>query len=123
VHVSNDLGRLLNQTDKLAQQRKDAYVSSELFVLAALDDRGALGDMLRKAGAAKGAIEQAIDRIRGGQKVDDPNAEEQRQALEKYNGRPDPARRAGQARPGDRPRRRDPPGDPDPAAAHQDNPS
>jgi len=84
VHVSNDLGRLLNQTDKLAQQRKDAYVSSELFVLAALDDRGALGDMLRKAGAAKGAIEQAIDRIRGGQKVDDPNAEDQRQALEKY---------------------------------------
>ena len=84
VHVSNDLGRLLNQTDKLAQQRKDAYVSSELFVLAALDDRGALGDLLRKAGAAKGAIEQAIDRIRGGQKVDDPNAEEQRQALEKF---------------------------------------
>jgi ATP-dependent Clp protease ATP-binding subunit ClpB len=84
VHVSNDLGRLLNQTDKLAQQRKDAYVSSELFVLAALDDRGVLGDILRKAGAAKGAIEQAIDRIRGGQKVDDPNAEEQRQALEKY---------------------------------------
>jgi ATP-dependent Clp protease ATP-binding subunit ClpB len=84
VHVSNDLARLLNQTDKLAQQRKDAYVSSELFVLAALDDRGALGEMLRKAGAAKGAIEQAIDRIRGGQKVDDPNAEEQRQALEKY---------------------------------------
>jgi ATP-dependent Clp protease ATP-binding subunit ClpB len=84
VHVSNDLGRLLNQTDKLAQQRKDAYISSELFVLAALDDRGQLGDLLRRAGAAKGAIEQAIDRIRGGQKVDDPNAEEQRQALEKY---------------------------------------
>ena len=84
VHVSNDLGRLLNQTDKLAQQRKDAYISSELFALAALDDRGPLGDLLRKAGAAKGAIEQAIDRIRGGQKVDDPNAEEQRQALEKY---------------------------------------
>jgi ATP-dependent Clp protease ATP-binding subunit ClpB len=84
VHVSNDLARLLNQADKLAQQRKDAYVSSELFVLAALDDRGQLGEVLRKAGAAKGAVEQAIDRIRGGQKVDDPNAEEQRQALEKY---------------------------------------
>ncbi len=84
VHLSNDLGRLLNQTDKLAQQRKDAYVSSELFVLAALEDRGQLGDLLRKAGAAKGAIDQAIERIRGGQKVDDPNAEEQRQALEKY---------------------------------------
>ena len=84
VHLSNDLGRLLNVTDKLAQTRKDQYISSELFVLAALEDRGPLGELLRKTGAAKGAIEQAIDKLRGGQKVDDPNAEEQRQALEKY---------------------------------------
>ncbi|MCF1183006.1 ATP-dependent chaperone ClpB [Marichromatium gracile] len=84
VHVGNDLGRLLNQTDKLAQQRQDQYVSSELFVLAALDDRGELGRVLREAGASKGALERAIDSVRGGQKVDDPNAEEQRQALEKY---------------------------------------
>jgi ATP-dependent Clp protease ATP-binding subunit ClpB len=84
VHVSNDLGRLLNQTDKLAQQRKDQYISSELFVLAALDDRGELGRLLRENGAAKGPIEQAIDRVRGGQAVTDPNAEESRQALEKY---------------------------------------
>jgi len=84
VHISNDLGRLLNITDKLAQTRKDQYISSELFVLAALDDRGTLGELLRKAGAAKGSIEQAITKLRGGQKVDDPNAEEQRRALEKY---------------------------------------
>jgi len=84
VHVGNDLGRLLNQTDKLAQQRQDQYVSSELFVLAALDDRGELGRVLREAGASKGALERAIESVRGGQKVDDPNAEEQRQALEKY---------------------------------------
>jgi ATP-dependent Clp protease ATP-binding subunit ClpB len=84
VHVSNDLARLLNITDKLAQNRKDQYISSELFVLAALEDRGTLGELLRKTGAAKGSIEQAIDKMRGGQKVDDPNAEEQRQALEKY---------------------------------------
>jgi ATP-dependent Clp protease ATP-binding subunit ClpB len=84
VHVSNELGRLLNQTDKLAQQRKDQYISSELFVLAALDDKGATGDILRKAGASKGALEKAIDQVRGGQSVDDPNAEEQRQALQKY---------------------------------------
>ncbi len=84
VHVSNDLGRLLNVTDKLAQDRKDAYISSELFLLAALDDKGPLGQLLRKAGAEKQAIEQAIEAVRGGQKVDDPNAEEQRQALEKY---------------------------------------
>ncbi|MCG6985342.1 MAG: ATP-dependent chaperone ClpB [Thiocapsa sp.] len=84
VHVGNDLGRLLNQTDKLAQQRNDQYISSELFVLAGLDDRGALGNALREAGASKGAIEKAIEAVRGGQSVDDPNAEEQRQALEKY---------------------------------------
>ena len=84
VHLSNELGRLLNQTDKLAQQRKDQYISSELFVLAGLDDRGELGQLLRKAGAAKGPVEQAIEQMRGGQSVDDPNAEEQRQALQKY---------------------------------------
>ncbi len=84
IHLSNELGRLLNQTDKLAQQRKDQYISSELFVLAAVEDQGDLGELLRKAGADKGAIEQAIEQMRGGQTVDDPNAEEQRQALEKY---------------------------------------
>ena len=84
LHLGNDLNRLLNQTDKLAQQRNDQYISSELFVLAALDDKGALGAMLREAGASKGAIERAIASVRGGQAVNDPNAEEQRQALEKY---------------------------------------
>ncbi|MFQ5470868.1 MAG: ATP-dependent chaperone ClpB [Gammaproteobacteria bacterium] len=84
VHVSNDLGRLLNLSDKLAQKRKDQYISSELFVLAALEDGGQLGTLLRQAGAAKGSVEQAIEELRGGQKIDDPNAEEQRQALEKY---------------------------------------
>jgi ATP-dependent Clp protease ATP-binding subunit ClpB len=84
VHVSNDLGRLLNITDKLAQQRKDAYISSELFLLAVLEDKGGVGALLRKAGASKGLLEQAIDSLRGGQQVNDPNAEDQRQALEKY---------------------------------------
>ena len=84
VHISNDLGRLLNQTDKLAQQRKDSYISSELFVLAAVEESGPVGELLRRAGAAKGPLEQATDTMRGGQAVDDPNAEEQRQALEKY---------------------------------------
>ncbi|OYV78225.1 MAG: ATP-dependent chaperone ClpB [Chromatiales bacterium 21-64-14] len=84
VSISNELGRMFNVTDKLAQQRKDQYLSSELFVLAAVEDKGALGDLLRKAGASKAGIERAIDELRGGQKVDDPNAEDQRQALEKY---------------------------------------
>ncbi|MGA1690453.1 MAG: ATP-dependent chaperone ClpB [Sedimenticolaceae bacterium] len=84
VHLSNDLGRLMNQTDKLAQERKDQYISSELFVLAAMEDKGALGDALRKAGGSKTAINKAIDNVRGGASIDDPNAEEQRQALDKY---------------------------------------
>ena len=84
VHLSNELGRLLNVTDKLAQQRKDSYISSELFILAAFEDKGSVGELLRQAGASKSLIEQAIDKLRGGQQVDDPNAEEQRQALEKY---------------------------------------
>jgi len=84
VHISNDLGRLLNVTDKLAQQHKDSYISSELFVLAALEDKGGIGELLRKAGASKHLLEQAIEKLRGGQQVDDPNAEDQRQALEKY---------------------------------------
>jgi ATP-dependent Clp protease ATP-binding subunit ClpB len=84
VHISNDLGRLLNLTDKLAQERKDAYISSELFVLAAADDRGQLGELLRKVGVTRQGIVQAIDDMRGGQSVNDPNAEDQRQALDKY---------------------------------------
>ncbi|HSN71274.1 MAG TPA: Clp protease N-terminal domain-containing protein, partial [Steroidobacteraceae bacterium] len=84
VHVSNDLGRLLNVTDKLAQKRGDQYIPSELFVLAALDDKGQLGSLLRNAGAVKGAVEKAIEDLRGGEKVTDQNAEETRQALEKY---------------------------------------
>ncbi len=84
VHISNELGRLLNITDKLAQQRGDQYISSELFVLAALEDKGTLGELLRRAGAARGSVEKAIEALRGGQRVEDPNAEEQRQALDKY---------------------------------------
>jgi len=84
VHLSNDLGRILNLTDKIAQQRKDSYISSELFILAVVEDKSDIGELLRSAGATKGMIEQAIEKLRGGQKVDDPNAEEQRQALEKY---------------------------------------
>jgi ATP-dependent Clp protease ATP-binding subunit ClpB len=84
VHVSNDLARLLNVTDKLAQQRGDQYIASELFVLAAVDDKGELGKILREAGAVRGALDKAIEEVRGGEKVQDPNAEEARGALEKY---------------------------------------
>ena len=84
VHASNDLQRLLNVTDKLAQKRGDQYIPSELFVLAALEDKGPLARVLKDAGVVRGAIEKAIDEVRGGEKVSDPNAEEQRGALEKY---------------------------------------
>ncbi|MGB5455141.1 MAG: Clp protease N-terminal domain-containing protein, partial [Gammaproteobacteria bacterium] len=84
VQISNELGRLLNVTDKLAQQRKDQYISSELFVLAAIDDKSKIGDLLRSCHLNKDTLERAINDVRGGQKVDDPNAEDQRQALEKY---------------------------------------
>jgi len=84
VQISNELSRLLNLTDKLAQKRNDKFISSELFLLAAFDEKGLLQDLLKKAGVTKQAVEKAIDTMRGGQPVDDPNAEEQRQALKKY---------------------------------------
>lgn len=85
VQMSNDLGRLLNITDQLAQKRQDAYISSELFVLAALEDKGPAGKALQQTGATKSVLEKAIDDIRGGEAVNDQNAEENRQALEKYS--------------------------------------
>lgn len=84
IHISNDLNRLLNLTDKLAQQRKDQYVPSELFVLAALEDKGLLNTILTQAGATKVKINNAIQQMTGGERVDNPNAEESRQALSKY---------------------------------------
>ncbi len=84
VHFSSDLGKLFNITDKLAQKRNDQYVSSELFVLAALDDKSPLKRIFEQAGVVRGAVEKAIDDLRGGQQVDDPNAEDTRQALDRY---------------------------------------
>jgi ATP-dependent Clp protease ATP-binding subunit ClpB len=84
VQVSNELGRMLNVTDKLAQQRGDQFIASELFVLAAIEDRGAVGKALKEVKATRAAIDKAIEEVRGGEKVDDAGAEEKRQALEKY---------------------------------------
>ena len=83
IHVSNDLNRVLNVTDKLAQQRGDQFISSELLVLAGFEDR-ALARLFKEAGVVRGAVEKAIEEVRGGEKVADANAEEGRQALEKY---------------------------------------
>ena len=84
VQAGNDLVRLLNVTDKLAQQRGDAYIASELFLLAALEDSGDAGKALKAAGGNKARLEAAVDKLRGGEKVQDENAEDARQALEKY---------------------------------------
>ncbi len=84
ISLSNELIKILNLTDKLAQKRNDQYIASELFILAAMDMKGALADILKQAGANRDAIEKAIDDLRGGEQVVDPNAEDQRQALEKY---------------------------------------
>jgi ATP-dependent Clp protease ATP-binding subunit ClpB len=84
IHISNGLNRLLNLTDKLAQQKKDNFISSELFVLAAMSEEGSLSRLLKQTGCEIKAIENAINELRGGETVNDLNAEEQRQALEKY---------------------------------------
>ncbi|MDQ3495268.1 MAG: ATP-dependent chaperone ClpB [Pseudomonadota bacterium] len=84
ISVGNDLSRLLNVSDKLAQQRGDAFIASELLLLAALDDGGETGRALKAAGADKSRLETAINAMRGGDTVQDENAEQARQALEKY---------------------------------------
>jgi ATP-dependent Clp protease ATP-binding subunit ClpB len=84
VHVSNNLAVLLNLMDKYAQKRDDQFIASELFVLAALEDKGELGKLLKSMGVSRAGIEKAIESLRGGQNVNDANAEDNRQALEKY---------------------------------------
>ncbi|MBD9426793.1 ATP-dependent chaperone ClpB [Pseudomonas sp. PDM15] len=84
VNLSQDLARLLNQADRLAQQKGDQFISSELVLLAAMDENTKLGKLLLAQGVSKKALENAIANLRGGQAVNDPNVEESRQALDKY---------------------------------------
>lgn len=84
IQISAELLKLLNLTDKLSQKRGDQFITSEMFVQAALEERGALSDALKKSGLTPTKLLESIDRIRGGQRVDDPNVEEQRGALQKY---------------------------------------
>ncbi|MCG8710926.1 ATP-dependent chaperone ClpB [Brenneria sp. 4F2] len=84
VQPSGELIRTLNVCDKLAQKRSDTFISSELFVLAVLDSRSSLSDMIKGSGATQESVTKAIDQIRGGEQVNDQGAEDQRQALKKY---------------------------------------
>ncbi len=84
INISNETAKLLNITDKIAQKRGDQYIASELFLLAILEAKGEPAKLLQQNGVNRQAMEQAIDNARGGESVSDPNAEEQRQALDKY---------------------------------------
>jgi len=84
IHMSNDLGRLLNVADKLTQKKGDQFISSEMVLLAAIDDKGLLGSLLKKHNVVKSAIETAIEQVRGGDAVNDQGAEEKREALDKF---------------------------------------
>ena len=85
MHIGRDLTKLLNSTDKLAQDKNDQFISSELFVVAAMRDKnGDLGKLLKEFGGEIARVEEVVDTVRGGQNVNDQNAEEHRQALEKY---------------------------------------
>ena len=84
IHMSNDLGRLLNVADKLTQQRKDAYISSEMVLLAFFEVNNAITALLKEVGVTREKLEAAIEKVRGGEGVDNPEAEGNRQALDKY---------------------------------------
>ena len=84
VNISPDTSRLLNLCDKYAQQNGDKFISSELFLLAACEDSGALGKALKAAGVQKAKLQQIIDQLRGGEPVTDEAAEDKREALKKY---------------------------------------
>ena len=84
IHISNDLQRLLNVTDKLAQTRGDQFIASELFVLAAFEDKALLARLMKDAGFSRASVDKAVEDIRGGERVQDAAAEETRQSLEKF---------------------------------------
>ena len=84
ISISRELNNLLNLTDKEAQKRGDQFIASEMFVLAATDDKGELGRLLREVGGSRKAVEQAINAVRGGESVGSAEAEGQRESLKKY---------------------------------------
>jgi ATP-dependent Clp protease ATP-binding subunit ClpB len=84
IAISRDLNNLLNVTDKLAQKHRDAYIASEMFLLALADDKGDAGKLLKQNGLNKAALESAIQAVRGSESVNSQEAEGQREALKKY---------------------------------------
>lgn len=84
VQISRDSLNLLNLTEKEAMKRNDAFISTEMMLLALVDDRSPAGEIARKAGLTHAALEAAIASVRGGDTADNPDAEQQREALKKY---------------------------------------
>ena len=84
IQLSNDLHRLLNLADKYAQQRGDQFITSEVILLAALEDKSGLGELFVKFHIQKDALQRVVAQVRGGEKVTEQNIEDTRQALEKY---------------------------------------
>jgi len=84
INVSRELGNLLNLADKEAQKRGDQFIASEMFLLAAFQDKGETGNLLKQHGANRTALEQAIATVRGGENVGSAEAESSREALKKY---------------------------------------
>ncbi|MCC5902951.1 MAG: ATP-dependent chaperone ClpB [Halomonas sp.] len=84
VQPSRDFIKLFNLTDREAQKRGDQFIASELVLLAALEMNSSITKLLKEAGINRKSLEAAINSLRGGAKVDDPNAEDQREALNKY---------------------------------------
>ncbi|KAF0804792.1 ATP-dependent Clp protease, ATP-binding subunit ClpB [Alcanivorax xiamenensis] len=84
VQLSQNLGRLLNLADREAQQRGDQYISTEAVLLAACDDNGEVGKLIKNAGIRKAVLAEKIQEVRGGESVDDPNAEDRMESLKKY---------------------------------------
>jgi ATP-dependent Clp protease ATP-binding subunit ClpB len=84
VPVSRELNALFNLVDKEAQKRGDQFIASELFLVALTQDKGEAGRLLKEAGGNARALDQAIQAVRGGEKVGSAEAEGQREALKKY---------------------------------------
>ena len=84
IHISRELQQLFTLMDKLARQRGDEFISSELFLMAAIQDGGPLGDILKEFNVSESAVKDAINELRGGEAVHDPNAENNRQALQRF---------------------------------------
>jgi ATP-dependent Clp protease ATP-binding subunit ClpB len=84
VTVGPELARLLQATEKEAIKRGDQFLAGELYLLAVADAKGELARLANENGLTRKSLESAINVVRGGHKVDSPEAEGQREALKKY---------------------------------------